>query len=300
MAATSREARLSHSSLKLLHTCERLYQLDRILTTNVSRNESPATVLGKSWGAAVQHYLTHQDPDKALLEGWLGYWPKLEDEVRTEAVALNLFRASLPALDLLLQDWEMVMFAQRPATELSFRINIDEFFYFVGYIDAVLRNKYTGKIAAFDAKTTALKLFDLSPVYQNSPQLIGYSVVLDAAVGEALSDYDVFYFSGQLGSGNGFTPVIKPYSFSKTLQDRLHWFISLGMDVAHLKEMKELNIYPQRGDNCLQYNRPCKHFGTCQLFAFDQPAPPVEDNEEYTFVFNLNDIIADHIRRISA
>lgn len=296
----SREARLSHSSLKTLHTCERLYQLDRILTTQVEKRDYPATVLGKSWGAAVQSYLSYQDQDRALMEGWLSYSPRLEDEVRTQAVALNLFNAAVPALDLLLQDWEIVLFNGKPATELSFRINIDSFYYFVGYIDAVLRNKYTGKVAAFDAKTTALKLFDLSPVYQNSPQLIGYSIVLDQAVGEALSDYDVFYLSGQLGSGNGFSPVIKPYAFSKTLQDRLHWFISLGMDVAHLKEMKELGIYPQRGDNCLQYNKPCKHFGTCQLFAFDQPAAGQEDTEAYTFTFSLNEVIEDHIRRIQA
>jgi hypothetical protein len=233
------------------------------------------------------------------MEGWLNYWPKLEDEVRTEAVALNLFRAAQPVLDLLLQDWEIVFFDGKPATELSFRIDIDSFYYFVGYIDAVLRNKFTGKVAAFDAKTTALKLFDLSPVYQNSPQLIGYSVVLDQAVGEALSDYDVFYLSGQLGSGNGFSPTVKPYAFSKTLQDRLHWFISLGLDVKHLTEMKELGIYPQRGDNCLQYNRPCKHFGTCQLFGFDEPAADVPDETQYTFTFDLNTIIEDHIRRIA-
>lgn len=295
----SRSYRLSDSALSLLHKCERLYQLDRLLSSSVEKRDYPATVLGKAWGAGVASYMEHQDIDKAIYICWKAYSPKLEDEKRTECVAINMLQASVPAMDLILQDWEIVSFNGKPAIELSFRLDIDDSYYFVGYLDFVLRNKYTGRIAAFDAKSTALQLHDLSPIYQNSAQLVGYSIVLDQIVGEELSDYDVFYFSGQLGSGNGFSPVIKPYQFSKTLQDRLHWFISLGMDVKHIKEMAELGIYPQRGDNCLQYNRPCKHFGTCNLFGLDRPAETVEDPVTYSFTYSLDEVIANHIRRIS-
>lgn len=296
----SRAFRLSHSALQTLHKCERMFQLDRILTTAVEKRDYPATVLGKAWGAGVASYCVSKDIDKALFTLWQNYSPRLEDDTRTQPVAANMLLASIPVLDMLLQDWEIVYFQDRPAVELSFRLNIDSKYYFVGYLDVVLRNKLTGRIAAFDAKSTALKLFDLSPVYQNSPQLIGYSIVLDQIVGEALAEYDVFYLSGQLGSGTGFEPIVKPYSFSKTLQDRLHWFIALGMDVKHLHEMAELGIYPQRGDSCLQYNRPCKHFGTCNLFSFDEEAAAISDKEEYQFVYQLDEIIANHIERIQA
>jgi hypothetical protein len=165
-------------------------------------------------------------------------------------------------------------------------------------MDFVMRNRWTGRSAVFDAKTTTLNFQDLAPAYQNSPQLIGYSIVLDQIVGASQSEYDVCYFSGKLGSGNGFSPEIKPYFFPKTLQDRLQWFISLGMDVNHLKEMASLGIYPMRGESCIQFMRPCKHFGVCQLHSFDQPAVEEPDLQEYQFVYQLEDVISDHVRRI--
>lgn len=296
----SRSFRLSDSALKSLHTCERMYQLDRLLAGPQQKQDWPAAVLGKAWGAGVASYLTYQDFDKALYQLWLGYFPILEDEVRTEAVCANMLRAAIPQLDLLLQDWEVLVFQDKPAIELSFRLDIDGTYYFVGYMDVAMKNRYTGKGGVFDAKTTGLKLLDLSPVYQNSPQLIGYSIILDQIMGEEQSEYDVCYLSGKLGSGNGFQPEIKPYFFAKTLQDRLHWFISLGMDINHLKEMASLNIYPMRGDSCLQYRKPCKHFGVCQLQSLDRMIEnEAPDLEKYQFVYQLDAVIADHIRRIS-
>lgn len=293
-----RKYRLSDSALKSLHTCERLYQLDRILAGERENRNYPATVLGKAWGAGVACYLSEQDFDKAAYTLWLNYFPKEEDSKRTQSVAENLLFAAVPELDKLLQDWEVLVFNDKPAIELNFRLNIDENYYFVGYIDVAMKNRWTGRGAVFDAKTTSLNLYDLSPLYQNSPQLVGYSTVLDQILGEAYSEYDVCYLSGQLGAGNGFSPIIKTYTFPKTLQDRLHWFISLGMDVNHLKEMAQLNIYPQRGESCLQFMRPCKHFGTCTLFEFDQEADGEPDTTEYQFTYDLDKVIEDHLRRI--
>lgn len=296
----SRALRLSDSTLKTLHTCERLYQLERLLNGNTAKQHRPATVLGTSFGVGVASYFTYQLKEKALWDAWLAYFPKEEDDVRNQAVCMNMLERSFSVIDNLLQDWEVATFQGKPAIELSFRLDIDGNYYFVGYIDLVLRNRWTGRYAVVDAKSTGLKLFDLSPVYQNSPQGIGYSIVLDQIVGEELAEYDVFYFSGQLGSGNGFEPNIKPLVYPKTLQDRLHWFISLGLDVNHLKEMKNLGIYPQRGHNCLQFMKPCKHFGTCSLVGLDREAEEQEDDETYQFSFKLDELIENHLRRIQA
>ena len=294
----SRSLRLSHSALKTLNLCERKFQLERILSGQKEHEDYPATILGKAWGAAVASYFIYQDQDKAIYDLWLSYYPRLEDDVRTQEVAINMLVASFSEIDSLLQDWEVLHVEGKPAVELSFRLNLDSSYYFVGYVDIVLKNRYTGRAAVLDVKTTGLKLLDLSPVYQNSPQCIGYSIVLDQIMGEELSEYDVFYFSGQLGSGNGFSPIIKSYVFPKTLQDRLLWFISLGMDVKHLEDMASMNVYPQRGDNCLQYNKPCKHFGVCGLYGLDRPAEIEEDTTEYQFVFSLDEIIDNHVRRM--
>jgi hypothetical protein len=147
-------------------------------------------------------------------------------------------------------------------------------------------------------KTTALNLFDLSCVYGNSGQALGYSIVLDAIAGEEQSDYEVIYFVGQLGSGNGYQPKIHTLPFAKTLSDRLNWFISIQLDVNRINDMLELNIFPQRGSSCLQYMRACNQFGTCQLHSFDEYLPPLVDDKEYDFTYYLDDVITNHLSRI--
>ena len=150
-----------------------------------------------------------------------------------------------------------------------------------------------------EVKHTGLNIFDLSPLYQNSGQALGYSIVLDKIVGEAQSNYEVLYLAGQLGAGNGFTPKIHTMIYPKNLQDRLNWFITLGMDVERLHMMLENNVFPLRGSNCLQYMRPCKHLGVCNLHGFDEYKEEIEDTIIYDFNYKLDEVIQDHFVRMN-
>ena len=292
--------RLSHSALDVLHVCERKFQLDRLLVSELSeREEWPSTVFGRAYGEGVASYMTHQDADLALYKTFLAYWPVLEEERKTQEICMSLVLSSIPHLDNLLMDWEVATFNGKPAIELSFRLNIDSRFYFVGYIDLVLRNKWTGVHGIMEVKHTGLNIFDLSPLYQNSGQALGYSIVLDKIVGEAQSNYEVLYFAGQLGSGNGFSPKIHTMIYPKNLQDRLNWFITLGMDVERLHLMLDNNVFPLRGASCLQYMKPCKHLGTCNLHGLDTYKEEIEDTIVYDFNYQLDEVIQDHLIRIS-
>ncbi len=292
--------RLSHSALDVLHVCERKFQLDRLLVSELSeREEWPSTVFGRAYGEGVASYMTHQDPDLALFKTFMAYWPILEEERKTQEICMSLVLSSIPHLDNLLMDWEVATFNGKPAIELSFRLNIDSRFYFVGYIDLVLRNKWTGVHGIMEVKHTGLNIYDLSPLYQNSGQALGYSIVLDKIVGEAQSNYEVLYFAGQLGSGNGFSPKIHTMIYPKTLQDRLNWFITLGMDVERLHLMLDNNVFPLRGASCLQYMKPCKHLGTCNLHGLDTYKEEIEDTIVYDFNYQLDEVIQDHLIRIS-
>jgi len=290
--------RLSHSALDTFNVCERKFQLDRLLVSDSTKQDYPATVLGKAFGAGVASYFVHQDKERAIYDTYMAYYPVEEDNKRTEEVAVNMLLASIPYIDTLLLDWHVLSVGTKPAAELSFRLAIDDRFYFVGYIDIVVQNNWNGRSAVVEVKTTGLNLFDLSPLYQNSGQALGYSIVLDKIVGESQSEYDVLYIVGQLGAGNGFTPKIHTLTYPKTLQDRLNWFISLGMDVERLKMMLEHNVFPLRGSKCLQYMKPCKHLGTCNLHSLDQYKAEEEDKIEYQFTYNLDEVIVDHIDRI--
>ena len=290
--------RLSYSALSLFHTCERKFQLERLLEGAPEKRDYPATVLGKAYGEGIATYLSTGCAELSLFATYMAYTPVIEDNARTETVALNLVTASIPQLDTLLLDWEVAIFNGKPAVELSFCLEIDDKFYYVGYIDVVLRNKWNGKYAILENKTTSLKLYDISCLYANSGQALGYSIVLDAIAGEENSEYEVIYCAAQLGSGNGYEPKINILPFKKTLSDRLNWFITLQMDVNRLTEMLSINVFPMRGHNCMQYMRPCQQFGTCQLHSLDKYLPSISDEVKYDFTYQLDEVILNHMNRI--
>lgn len=294
--------RLSYSTLEAMHTCERKYQLDKLLVNGAPREESEHFSFGHGFGAGIASYMTYGSMEAAMLDAWFEYWPIVESEKKTEETCLMLLQRCQDEMDRLREDWEVPEFNGEPACELSFRINIDNVFYFVGYIDVVLRHKVTGHLAVLEVKSTGLALVDLSPVYKNSGQALGYSIVLDAVAGAEQSEYKVTYLVGQLGRDVwGESTQCKILTFGKTLLDRLNWFMALSLDVAHLHEMAELGIYPKRGGNCLQFMKPCPHFGVCGIHAADKVREiPEEEKDtiEYQFVYQLDDLIEDHIRRI--
>lgn len=289
--------RLSNSAIDQLNTCERLFQLERLLKTDIQREDTEHTVFGKGYGAGIATYLVTQDKEKAIYQLWLSYFPEIETDKKNQARCIAALMSAFPYLDKLLEEYEVVTFEGKPAVELSFRININENYYFVGYVDAVLRNRFTGMCFVGEVKTTGLQFLDLDPLYKNSGQALGYSIALDRIVGSEQSSYGVLYMVAQLGREFKAKQHMLPYN--KTLLDRLHWFITLGQDVQRLETMADLGVYPMRGANCVQFMRPCKYFGVCTLNSFDQPKEREEDTIEYDFTYELDDLIDSHIARVN-
>ena len=290
--------RLSNSSLDVLHECERKWQLERLLVDPSVREENEHTVFGRAYGAGIANYLVHQNTDLALYTAWLNYFPEMESDNKNQALCVIALLSAFPKLDTLLMEYEVVSFNGKPAVELSFRLNINEHYYFVGYIDVVLRNRISGVHIVVDAKSTGLQLYELDPLYKNSGQTIGYSIALDRVAGEPLASYSVGYIVAQINA-RSYTVKTQTFFYNKTILDRLQWFMSLGMDVAHLEQMAELDFYPKRGTSCLKYNRPCRYFGLCGLHSSDVLKKREEDVIEYDFVYDLNELIEDHVKRIS-
>ena len=297
--------RLSHSALEEYLTCERKFELNRLLESHQGKRTNEHFAFGHAYEAGCTTYILTGSQDKAVWDAYLAYHG-MEDDVicipetarKNEMVATNLVLASMYNLDTMMEEWEVATFQGKPAVQLSFRIDIDDLFYYVGYVDLVMRNRYSGKYMVKDFKTTGMNLLTLDPLYANSPQLIGYSIVIDSVVGKENSDYDVGYFVGQLGSGNGFQPKIHDLLFTKSLKDRLNFFITLGTDVERMRRQLDMGIFPQRLAGCLHYNKPCFHFGGCGLHSLDRRKTQEEDTTEYQFTFKLEDLIQDHLERI--
>lgn len=295
--------RLSESTLNILHTCERKFQLERLLLTQstfVDNEASVPLVRGKAFGAGVQTYMLTGDMDLACYHCWLEYDPEVYDEQKKIYLwrVINNLRACKDALDKLRQRYVVATFEGKPAAELSFRLNIDDKWYFVGYIDLVLYDTVAKIYVVMEIKSTAYKILDLTPMYKNSGQALGYSIVIDKIVGEKQAKYGVLYFVCRDQQGSNFVPDVYTFPFTKTLLDRLRWFYTLGLDVQRLNTMLEADLFPMRGGSCIHYNRACIHFGHCSLTSGDIPREVVPDETPYQFVYNLQDVIADHIERV--
>lgn len=290
--------RLSHSALDTLHECERKFQLSRLLIDHNEREENEHTIFGRAYGTGVATYMTTQDADQAIFQAFLAYWPEIESEKKNQAMCIAALMNAFPLLDTLLMEYEVAIFKDKPAVELSFRLDITDELYFVGYIDLVLRNRSSGIYSVFDAKSTGLTLLDLSPLYQNSGQVLGYSVALDRIVGEPVASYDVGFIVAQLDSRTQKARKTHLMVWSKTLLDRLKWFMTLSMDAKRIELMQETGHWPMRGHSCLTFNRPCRYFGTCNLHALDVEKKREEDTIAYDFRYNIDDLIQDHLARM--
>jgi hypothetical protein len=292
--------RLSYSTLNSLHSCARKFQLDRLLEGAHVREESATLVFGKAFGVFVAEYLLTRDFEHSAYRAWMEYFPILEDPKRNQIYLFALMENSKSKLDNLSEEWEVAIFREKPAIELSFRLNglantPANDIYYVGYVDVVLKNRYSGRYAILEVKTTSLQLLNLAPLYQNSGQALGYSIILDQIAGEEKTNYDVIYFVGQF---QGFSSTPTTFTFYKTLQDRLEWFISLHMHVKRIEDMLEMNIFPRNGGSCLQYNRPCFHFETCGLRDLDRYKKEEKDEIDYQFIYEIQEVVANHLSRI--
>lgn len=299
LASTEPFVRLSHSTMENVLTCERKFEMDKLLTIGAKREDSVHLSFGHSYGEFVATYLATGSFEMAVLDGWLAYHPILETDAKSQATAYHLMLNSRDALDGLLDEWEVAEFNGVPACELSFRIDIDDTFYYVGYIDVVLKHKKTGRYCVLENKTTGLQLHDIAPLYKFSGQALGYSIVLDVIAGEAQTEYDVIYAVGRLGK-TPFTDATRceVHTFKKSIYDRLEWFLALGQDVQRLHGCFETEYFPRRAQGCLKFNKQCPHFGTCHMRSADNYRKIELDEIEYQFHYTLDELIDDHLGRV--
>lgn len=312
MGEPGARVRLSHSTLGLLHGCERKFQKTKLLHNPNVREESPAMTFGKAYGAAAQLYMILRTEghsvqvatDSAIWELYLRYTPwQMADDRRFLERAIYCIQAAQPFHERMLMEWEIAIFNGKYAAELSFCLDIDEVYYYVGYLDLVLKHRKSGRFAVTDYKTTSLASADLTPAYKFSDQVLGYSIVLDQIAGSAVADFDTNYWVCQLLSRkipDLYDPKFHDFCFPKTLKDRMEWFLKVYLDVQHMQSLAALSVYPKRGSNCMAYNKTCEFFNGCQFTTLDQPAIYKPDDIEYDFRFNLADIFSDHAIRIGS
>lgn len=293
--------RLSYSSMLLYQSCPRKFQKLKLLLESPEQEESASLIFGKAFGAAAAEFFVTRSRDKAIFKFWLDYWPVLEASSKTRLNGLLVLEEAFPVWEKILDEWEVATFNNQPAVELGFRLDLPSSFgheiYYVGYLDIVLKHRREGHLAALDFKTSGLRLLDLSPVYRNSSQMVGYGIILDEVAKQLNlpTTYEVIYAVSRTMDDRR-TEI---YSFQKKLLTRLNFLVDLMEEVEGLEKRIEEGFFPLRGSACLSWARPCQFFGSCEHSLGEKTREESVGlpEKEFQFRFKLEDILEDYMSR---
>jgi hypothetical protein len=292
---------LSYSSILTLHSCPRKFELYKKRTTfraEESIKSSITFAFGHFVGRAIQRVFEGWSYEQIIWNEFLEWSPDLfaEDEKLNKsfwsaAVAIQKF-ISLRKSGLL-AEYELVYHDGKPATELSFCINLPDGFRYRGHVDVVLRNTQTGEVVVLEIKTTGAATTNPS-IFKNSAQAIGYSIVLDH-IFPSLSSYKVLYFIYNTKQSE-----YNAIPFTKTHLQRALWIRTLLLDIETIKSYEEAQIYPMHGESCVQFYRDCEYINSCTLsteYLTKPCTPEQEDKIEYSMTVGLVDLLESQLEK---
>lgn len=264
--------RTSHHSNLLLNSCPLLYELTRVRDigeveeyVQEDRDSNADLSYGRTIGIGFQELIRSKDLDAAIWKAFCSYSFWETDKKCFEGIvsALEKLEKEFP-----LNLYEVVL------EEAAIKIRLSEDDYWCGFIDLVLRRKDIKKYIIGEVKSCGINSDDLTPLYQNSAQAMGYSVVLPELLSDdeqALASFETLYLIAHIPQQQWF-PKIKTYIFQKTALDRKKWLLNTYLAYQRYCQYRDLQYWPAQGDSCLRYNRPCNLFGICQnLNPIDYP-----------------------------
>jgi hypothetical protein len=300
---------LSYSSLLLLHSCPRKYQLQKLNVSSseddedLSSSSSVTFAFGHIVGDGIQKVFEGYTEDQIFWSEFLmwdadlfAYNDKQKKSYWLGMLAIQKF------IELrnngFLDEYELVYHEGKPAVELGFCITFPDGFKLRGYVDAVLRHKITGEIVVLECKTTSATNLNAAQ-YKNSAQGVGYSVVLDDIFPE-LSSYQVLYLAYKTKSFE-----YELFPFTKSYLQRALWIQETLLDIETIKLYESAGVYPMHGESCLAFYRECGYYGICTLstehltsqLTIEGEAKLVEDNMKYQVQLTLQDLINSQLSK---
>lgn len=294
----------SHSSLSLLNSCPRKYQLTKLLGRE--REQSIHLLYGRAFGAAIQSYLIDGNLEEAYLQAAINWDADLdyyelghfEKTFWNCLVAIEqfsfIYRESSTCK---LSEYEVfVLPSNKLSVEVSLRIKLPNGFYHRGHIDVILRHRETGKLLIVDVKTSNAKYVNFNK-YVNSGQLLSYSIVLSTLFPK-LVDFDVLYYEylTSLRRFESHLQTVTNYNKAKYLKN----LITSTKIVTLYEETCGDEGYPQNGNACNNFGKPCSLLSTCglsnsSLFSFGYQVETRDakelDNINYDIDLDLIDIL---------
>lgn len=287
----------SYSQLQDLHTCPRMFQLNKAqakqpsldLDDGVQSNVDFA--FGHSVGGGVATLLATTSLKAGLFASFVAW--KADYFATNERGNKSLPHAQIAIEQFyhqdLLSDWQIYNLPTgEPAVELAFSINCENGYRHYGHIDIILQHKNTGRLAVGEVKTTGYASIDEAS-YANSNQGLSYGIVVDN-IAPGNSDFEVLYLVYSSASKEW-----QVLSFVKSLTAKAAYLQDLLLDQGQVSQYRQLNFFPKRGESCAnQFGRRCKYFGVCDLttHARDyQDLPEDTEAENVNFHFSLSQLV---------
>jgi len=300
---------LSHSSRTLLHKCPRKYQLYRLSSTQVNladklqAEQNVTFAYGSAVGTGVASVLESKTEQQVILDTFLAWDTDLleENTRQKKSFFLALFAVqkflALRENDFL-EDYELVHYQGKPAVELSFQVLLPEGYRYRGFVDAVLRHRYTGEVMVLECKTSSSVAQPAT--YKNSGQAVGYSVVLDKMFPD-LSSYTVLYLVYESKAYE-----YKQLPFQKSLLQRALWLQELLIDTQTIELYHSYETYPLHGENCYDFFRDCEYLSLCTLSTENLTKPLTQkildsiesEKDSYEFTVTFEELVESQMQRV--
>lgn len=288
---------LSHSGLQTLRSCPRKFELEKLS----SRRDGPTihTAFGSAMGDGIQKILETNSLDAGLLAAFKAWnvdlydtMPKAFKSFPHVILALeNFYTNILPQFG----DWELLWTEKngvsKPACELSFVVALPLGYYYRGFLDAVLKNKVTGKFRVLELKTTGSRMVDEAN-YANSFQGVGYSIILDKIAPQGYSDYEVLYLVFKT-----FNQTFEDYPFVKLSSHRMNWLNDLLLTVETIELYKRTKRFSTNGDSCKNFGKLCRFYEECNyanesIFAGAEVVyEPTINLDEFDYQFTYEELL---------
>jgi len=233
------------------------------MSNEASVNQNVTFAYGHVVGEGIQQVMEGRSETEIIFNTFLGWYADLEDANEKQAKSFYLAVAAIQRFISLrangfLEDYELLHYNGKPATELSFRIKFPDGFLMRGSVDAVLKHKKTGEVLILECKTSSATNLNAA-TFKNSSQAVGYSVILDV-ICPGLSSYKVLYLV-YLTKAMEYEQL----PFVKSYLQRATWIQELLLDIETIKLYEEAGVYPMRGENCYNFFRECEYMQTCTL-----------------------------------
>ena len=267
--------RVSYSSLNTYASCPRKFEFSKLYPRPSHREEYFAASVGTALHAGYQDYLINSDVESAT---W-AFMRKYPFDLELMEDNLNRsFESCLATLDEMLASVQMADYEiaqiRKPdgsvgaAIEVPFELRFDNFrlpdgrgIAFIGYIDAILRNRITSIYRTMDIKTTRMKLNDATPKFQFDSQQVPYGIIVDHVAEGEVDEFEVLYLDCWIDL---LEPTAELYPFKKRKQDVQEWITNKMIQFESITRFMESDYFPRTDGGCLFYNRPCQYMEPCQ------------------------------------